>query len=198
MFAFIWKRNSPSPNGSGSCLEYSGSRHTIYFFQVSVMHHFYNPGPRRHLFAFVSAWIKSMTGMRVTDLFSIYITFTESWRKVQRNLHECWRRQNILCSAFCKHLNAKIWLFLRSPLDYDKPRTILIFQPGVAKQCWLILMWDAVILLRMSVLLALMILISTAPDTLFLTYHPKFFSTALRGALLPPKTLTSKVPLSRW
>lgn len=45
---------------------------------------------------------------------------------------------------------------------------------------------------RKSVLFALMISTSTAPHALFLTYHPKFFSAALLGALLPPKTLTSQ------
>lgn len=37
-----------------------------------------------------------------------------------------------------------------------------------------------------------MISTSTAPLALFLTHHPKFFSAALLGALLPPKTLTSQ------
>lgn len=77
MFAFIWKPSSLSPNGSDSC----GAQRAIYFFQVSVMHHFYNPGPRRHLFAFASAPIvndRIESDRQQSDLVSISITFTES------------------------------------------------------------------------------------------------------------------------
>lgn len=144
-----------------------GAQRAIYFFQVSVMHHFYNPGSRRHLFALVLEW--SMTELRMTDDSQILFPFPLHPQNLEEKFREISMDVGRERTLLLVHI-LTLRVFLRLLPDYDKPRTRhIFFKSGVAGKCWLMLMWDTVIFFRKSVPFFLIISTSTTPHALFLT-----------------------------